>query len=40
MVRAARPIGQFHPPAAEALESLDLRSVDHILDGASDHTSA
>jgi hypothetical protein len=32
-------IDQLHPPAAEALEGVDLRRIDHVLHDASDHTS-
>jgi len=39
MVRAAMRIDQLHPPAAEALEGVDLRGIDHILNDASDHAS-
>jgi hypothetical protein len=37
---SAMRIDQLDPPAAEALEGVDLRRVDHVLNDASDHTSA
>ncbi len=40
MVHATMGIDQLHPPAAEALEGVDLRRIDHILNDAGDHTSA
>jgi hypothetical protein len=33
-------IDQLDPPAAEALEGVDLRRIDHVLNDASDHASA
>jgi hypothetical protein len=40
MVRAAMRIDQLDPSAAEALEIVDLRGIDHILNHAGDHISA
>lgn len=40
VMRTAMRIDQFDPPAAEALEGVDLRRIDHVLNNASDHTSA
>jgi hypothetical protein len=37
VVRAAVGIDQFHPPAAEALEGVDLLGNDDVLNHASDH---
>jgi hypothetical protein len=39
-MRTAMRIDQLDPPAAEALEGVDLRRIDHVLHDASDHTSA
>jgi hypothetical protein len=39
-MRAAMRIDQLHPPAAEALEGVDLRRIDHVLNNASNHSSA
>ena len=40
VMRAAMRVHQLDPPAAEALEGVDLRRIDHVLNDASDHTSA
>jgi hypothetical protein len=40
MVRAAMHIDQLDPSAAETLEIVDLRRIDHILNHAGDHVSA
>jgi len=40
VMRAAMRIDQLDPPAAEALEGVDLHRIDHVLNDASDHTSA
>jgi hypothetical protein len=39
-VNAAMYVNQFHPPAAKALEGLDLGRIDNVLNDASDHASA
>jgi hypothetical protein len=40
VMRTAMRIDQLDLPAAEALEGVDLRRIDHVLHYASDHTSA
>jgi hypothetical protein len=40
VMRTAMRIDELDPPAVEALESVDLRRIDHVLNDASDHTSA
>lgn len=40
VVRTAMRIHQLDPPPAETLEGVDLRRIDHVLNDASDHTSA
>jgi hypothetical protein len=40
MMRPAMQINQLDPSAAEALEILDLRRIDHVLNDAGDHASA
>jgi hypothetical protein len=39
VVRAAMQIDQLDPSPAEALEGVDLRRIDHILNDAGDHVS-
>jgi hypothetical protein len=40
VMRAAMRINELDPPAAEALEGVDLRGIDHVLNDTSDDTSA